>query len=87
MSGLWHWLVKTEDPFSAYGWWPTVIWLAYVGMVLFGFVVLEWIGVRRIHGAVPATWIIRCGPRLAGIGFFASAIYHFIFVVTKVAKP
>jgi hypothetical protein len=79
-----HWLVKTSDPFELYGWWPTVIWLAYIVMVLFGFAALEWIGLRRVHGAVPATWIIRCGPRLGGIVLFVLAIWHFVFVATRV---
>lgn len=81
-----HWLTKVEDPFTLYGWWATVVWLAYLAMVVFGFAILEWIGLRRIHGAVPATFIIRCGPRLAGFGFFAWCIWHFLFVVTKVSK-
>lgn len=81
-----HWLIQVENPFKLYGWWATVVWLAYVAMVIFGFIILEWIGLRRIHGAVPATFVIRCGPRIAGFAFFGWCVYHFLFVVTKVQR-
>jgi hypothetical protein len=78
-----HWLIEVENPVKLYGFWPVLIWATWCVITLGGFALLETIGLKRTHEAIPLTWFIRCGPRLAGFVFFGWAIWHFLFVTTK----
>jgi len=79
-----HWLLQVENPFKLYGFFPVMLWLSWVLIAIAGFVFLETAGLKRWHGMIPLTWFIRCGPRLIGFAFFGWAIWHFLFVTTKV---
>lgn len=83
---LWHWLWSPVNPGKLFGFLPVMVWAVVVIAFFSTFAVLETLGVRRVHGMVPLTWVWRCMPRLIDLILFGVGIWHFIFVTTKLPK-
>jgi hypothetical protein len=43
------------DVFKHYQLWTCVAWVSWIA----AFVILETLGLQRVHGAIPLTWLIR----------------------------
>lgn len=73
--------------FRIYPGWTCWAWLIWCTVVLSSFAVIEYLGLRRIHGAIPLTWFIRDSlPQLARWMFACWLLYHF-GVETNTGQP
>lgn len=79
-----HWLFSCENPIKLWGFFPAIVWLVPMCVIAGTFGVLEYMGVSRIHGMVPLTWVWRCAPRIVWFIGAGLAIWHFAVVTTKV---
>ena len=61
--------------YSAWTCWAWIIWLLAAGV---SFAVLETLGLRRWHGAIPLTWVVRDSlPRIALWLLCSWLLFHF----------
>lgn len=84
MTAIIHWLFACENPFELWGFFPAFIWISAMCIVALSFTGLEWMGIIRVNGMVPLTWVWRCAPRIVWFIGAALVIWHFAFVATKV---
>lgn len=69
--------------FKLYPHWTSWAWISW-GL---GFVVLETLGLRRFHSAIPLTWMIRDSiPEWARWMLLGWLLYHF-GIVTNTGQP
>jgi hypothetical protein len=81
-----HWLFDCQNPFHLWGFFPVMIWVTFLSLIALYFAPFETLGVLRVHGMVPVTWVLRCLPR--AIWFIAGpvAVWHFDFVKTNATQ-
>lgn len=86
ISSVTKWLFATENPFKLWGFFPTLIWLIPMIVIVGVFAFQETLGVKRVHGMVPLTWIWRCAPRIIWFVAAGLSIWHFAVVSTRVPR-
>jgi len=77
-----HWLFACQNPFALWGFFPVMIWITFLALVGLYFTPFETLGVMRVHGMVPLTWVLRCFPPVIWFVVGPVAIWHFDFVKT-----
>lgn len=60
--------------FKLYPAWTCITWIVLLGLMA----AIEWLGLKRWHGAIPLTWLIRDSvPRWALWMILGWLLYHF----------
>jgi cytochrome b subunit of formate dehydrogenase len=79
MTSFLHWFFVGDNPIRLYGFFPALVWLIpLVGGILIYFPVFEYMGLNRISGTIPLTWMLRCIPPVVWLIFFAWFIPHIL---------
>lgn len=80
-------LIHVQNPYHFFPHWAVNLWVFWIVMTLGTFAIYETLGLKRWHGAVPLTWVIRdMVPHLALLAFGVFWIIHFVFGNNPAAK-
>ncbi|HEV7522990.1 MAG TPA: hypothetical protein VGP89_17950 [Candidatus Angelobacter sp.] len=80
-------LVHVANPYRSFPWWTVTAWLSWIALTLGLFGVFETLGMKRWHGAVPLTWVIRdVVPHLVLLAFGVFWVVHFVIQHNPAAK-
>lgn len=81
-------LIHVQNPYRAFPHWIVNAWVAWISVTLIWFAIQETIGMKRWHGAVPLTWVIRdMVPHLTLFAFGVWWVIHFVFQHNPTVKP
>jgi hypothetical protein len=81
-------LIHVQNPYRFFPWWIVTAWLAWITLTLGLFAVFETLGMKRWHGAVPLTWVIRdMVPHLILLLFGVWWVIHFVIQHNPTVKP
>jgi len=78
-----HWLFDCQSPVRLWGFFPVLVWIVFLTGAALYFAAFESLGMLRVHGMVPLTWVLR--PAVPRIVWFIAgplAVWHFDLVKT-----